>query len=187
MFLAMLIPAVWVLFSDGAGASPTVRAEADLDGDGSMEEYLLSGQRLVVKEGGQELWSSPGEWSVDHFVIGDIDNDGTDNLTLSLWKTGSFGEIRPFWMTEEDNSYKNHLFVYRLEENTFRPVWCSSDLDCPIVSYEIRDTGGDGRNELIVQEGEYRKISGNRYALDTSAPVRTTVWNWEEWGFRREM
>jgi hypothetical protein len=138
-----------------------------------------------VKEGEQELWQSPDEWSVDCFVIGDADNDGTDNLTFSLWKTGSFGGIRPFWMTGEDTIYKNHLFVYRLEEDTFQSVWCSSDLDCPIVSYEIRDTDGDGGNELIVQEGKYRKVSEDRYALDSAAPVRTTVWQWEEWGFRQ--
>ncbi len=182
-----LIPAVWILFSGEAGAGSLIRAEADLDGDGRMEEYLLAGHCLTVKEEEQELWKTPDDWSVDHFVIGDADNDGTENLTLSLWKTGSFGQIRPFWVTGEDNSYKNHLFVYRLEENTLRAVWCSSDLDYPMVSYEIRDTDGDGKNELVVQEGKYRKISEDRYAADAGAPVRTTVWQWEEWGFRQRL
>lgn len=183
ILITALIPAVWIQISDTADAGPLVRAEADLDGDGTAEEYLLSGQSLTVMEGEQELWQSPEDWSVDHFVIGDADNDGTDNLTVSLWKTGSFGEIRPFWMTEEDNGYKNHLFLYNLEGDTFQSVWCSSELDCPIVSYEIRDADGDGLNELVVQEGEYRKIDGERYDLDSDAPVRTTVWQWEEWGF----
>jgi len=43
---------------------------------------------------------------------------------------------------------------------------------------------GNGLNELVVQEGQYRKVDGERYALDSKAPVRTTVWQWEEWGFR---
>jgi len=185
ILILALIPAVGILSSYQTGAGSPVCAAADLDGDGNMEEYLLTDCCLTVKEGGQELWQSPDEWSVDCFVIGDADNDGTDNLTFSLWKTGSFGGIRPFWMTGEDTSYKNHLFVYRLEEDTFQSVWCSSDLDCPIVSYEIRDTDSDGANELVVQEGKYRKTSEDRYALDTASSVRTTVWQWEEWGFRQ--
>lgn len=76
-------------------------------------------------------------------------------LVFSLWKKGSFGKIRPFWHTGDNDSYKNHLFVYKLEEDIFKPVWCSSDLDRPILSIDILDINDDGLYELVVNEGQY--------------------------------
>lgn len=66
-----------------------------------------------------------------------------------------------------------------------KQVWCSSDLDCPIVSLTVQDIDEDDLFELIVEEGKYRKITGERYTLDRFAQVQTTVWRWDEWGFRR--
>ena len=178
--LALLLALCLNMAGDrGAGA----RAEGDLDGDGSPETYSLTGHRLTVEEGGRILWRSGRDWRVDGFALGDIDNDGTGELLLSLWKTGSYGALKPFWHTGEDVSYKNHLFVFRLAEDTLRPKWCSSDLPRPIVSFSVRDQDGDGLNELITEEGEYRKVRGERYELDTGKPVRTAVWQWEGWGF----
>lgn len=157
---------------------------ADLDDDGTAEEYCLVNHSLFVREGNKVLWQSPPDWCVDNLALGDIDNDGNINLIITLWKTGSFGPVQPFWQETENRSYKNHLFVYRLSENILRAVWCSSDLDRPIVSLAVRDGEGDSRRELVVQEGQYRKKAEERYALDPWGPVRTTVWQWEEWGFR---
>lgn len=185
LVLLLLLAAVPLLSGAGsAGSGSPVRAAGDLDADGKTEEYLLTDGILTVREGSQDLWTSPPGWHVDSFALGDADNDGKDNLVISLWKKGSFGEIRPFWHTGADNGYKNHLFVYTLQADTYEPVWCSSDLARPILSFAIRDIGGDGRNELIVEEGQYRKAAGERYAPDPDGSVGTAVWQWEEWGFR---
>ena len=171
------------LFSGADDSAPPVCNAGDLDRDERTEEYILAGHILTVKEGTQVLWRSPPEYRVDSFVLGDVDNDGRDNLVISLWKEGSFGEIRPFWHTGEDAGYKNHLFVYALQGDTFKSVWCSSALDRPILSFAIRDVNGDGLNELVAKEGQYRKVVGERYAPDPYGNVRTAVWQWEEWGF----
>lgn len=186
MIILALILTACVLFSSQGDSGSPVRAAGDLDGDRRMEEYLLADHCLTVKEGEEYLWQSPQEWSIDNFVLGDVDNDGTVNLAISLWKTGSFGAVRPFWLTGEDTGYKNHLFVFKLIGNTFKSVWCSSDLDRPIVSFAVRDVNGDGLNELVVKEGQYRKTARKRYTLDDGAPARITVWQWEEWGFSRK-
>ncbi len=156
----------------------------DLDGDGRPEEYSLVGHSLTVTEEKQVIWRSDRDWRVDSFALGDVNNDGTDDLILALWKTGSFGALRPFWQTGEDVSYKNHLFVFGFKGDAVKSVWCSSDLDRPIVSFAVRDTDGDGLYELVVEEGQYRRVAGERYALAPDSPSRTTVWQWDEWGFR---
>ena len=161
-----------------------INESGDLDGDGIKEEYTLENHILSVKIGGREIWKSPGDYRIDSFALDDIDNDGIPNLVFSLWKTGSFGKMKPFWHTGEDTEYKNHLFVYKLKDNTLKPVWCSSSLDRPILSFTISDINNDGRNELIVKEGSYKKIIGDRYAADPKGEERTTVWKWEEWGFQ---
>jgi hypothetical protein len=180
----LVLLAVCLLFLAAGDSGPAVCA--DLDGDGDPEAYSLGGHRLIVTERGQVFWLSDRDWRVDGFALGDVDNDGADELVLSLWKTGSFGAIRPFWHTGEDVSYKNHLFVFRLREDTFHSVWCSSDLDNPIVSFSIRDVDGDGLNELITEEGRYRRVAAERYALDTGGPSSTTLWQWGQWGFSRK-
>jgi poly-gamma-glutamate synthesis protein (capsule biosynthesis protein) len=187
LILLLLLAAVPLLSGAGSGAAgpgSPVRAAGDLDADGRPEQYLLADGVLTVREGSRDLWESPPDWRVDSFALGDADNDGEGNLVISLWKEGSFGEIRPFWHTGADNGRKNHLFVYKLQEDTCKPVWCSSDLTRPIIAFFIRDADGDGRNELIVEEGQYRETSGGQYAPDPDGSVRTAVWQWEEWGFR---
>lgn len=181
--LAFLLIAV-AMFSNPVDSAHSVLASGDLDGDGKTEEYTLEDNVLSVKEGKFTLWQSPQEWQVESFSLADADNDGTINLVMSLWKKGSFGESKPFWHDGEDVSYKNHLFVYKLEGDTFHPVWCSSDLYRPILSFDIKDADEDGLNELVVEEGQYKKVSGQRYTTDPNADPRTTVWMWDEWGFR---
>ncbi|MDD3199682.1 MAG: hypothetical protein PHN73_05165 [Eubacteriales bacterium] len=155
----------------------------DLDGDGIIEEYCLSEKTLTVRKDDQDLWKTPAEWQLGTFSLGDVNNDGKAELIFSLWKKGSFGKIRPFWHTGKDDSYKNHLFVYKLEKDMFKPVWCSSDLDRPILSIDILDINGDGQNELVVDEGQYRKAAGPQYSIDPDGLVQTYVWKWNEWGF----
>lgn len=168
-----------------AGVSKAlVSVKSDLDHDGVTEEYSLDGEGITVREKDQVLWKSPDAWKVQAFAIGDLDNDGSVNLAVSLWKKGSFGETLPFWHKGKDKSYKNHMFIYKLVDDNFKSVWCSSNLDNPIVSLTISDINGDGLNELIVEEGQYRKVFGERYALDENAPIKSTVWQWDQWGFR---
>jgi poly-gamma-glutamate synthesis protein (capsule biosynthesis protein) len=167
-----------------SGVPDRIMASGDLDCDGISETYLLEGHVLAVTENERELWKSPEGYTIDCFALGDIDNNGTSNLVFSLWKKGSFGRNHPFWHTGRDESYKNHLFIYKLEDDSFRQVWCSSDLDHPILSFEIRDRNNDNENELVTVEGEYKKITGDRYEADPDGKKQTTIWEWSGWGFQ---
>jgi len=145
----------------------------DLDRDGGTELYSLQNGILTAESCGKTIWQSPGEWWVEDFFNGDANNDGIPDLNLLVWKAGSFGERKPFWVTEEDKSVKNHLFIFDLAGGSIRPVWQSSNLDRPNHGSVLQDLDGDGKNELIVGEGDYGK---DRIS-------RVTVWRWNGWGF----
>jgi poly-gamma-glutamate synthesis protein (capsule biosynthesis protein) len=123
----------------------------------------------------QIIWESPDEWWVPDFFLGDADNDSILELNLLVWKSGSFGPHKPFWITREDMSIKNHLFIFKLAGGAFKPVWQSSNLDRPNYQAALADLNGDGKNELIVTEGDY-----------ADPGVREVgVWQWNGWGFSK--
>lgn len=147
----------------------------DLDRDGINEDYSLQDGKLKVATGSQTIWQSPDDWWVDDFFLGDSNNDSIPELNLLVWKSGSFGPHKPFWITREDMSIKNHLFIFRLVEGTLKPVWQSSNLDRPNYETALEDLDGDGANELIVTEGSY-----------TDPKVReVSIWKWNGWGFSK--
>ncbi|MCG8400050.1 MAG: CapA family protein [Firmicutes bacterium] len=147
----------------------------DLDRNGVPEHYTLRDGGLEVRAGSRILWRSPDRWWVDDFFLGDANNDGMPELNLLVWREGSFGPSKPFWVTEEDTRVGNHLFLFQLADGAFKPVWQSSRLDRPNYGAHLRDLDGDGENELVATEGCYTD-PGKR---------QVTVWKWNGWGFTR--
>lgn len=147
----------------------------DLDRDGSPEVYSLQDGKLKVTDGSRLIWQSQDDWWVDDFFLGDSDNNSIPELNLLVWKAGSFGPHKPFWVTEEDHSVKNHLFIFKLVEGVIKPVWQSSNLDRPNYEAGLADLDGDGTNELVVMEGEY----------DDPGVREAGVWRWNGWGFSK--
>jgi hypothetical protein len=93
---------------------------------------LEDGKLTITHEGeGAAFWESPAEWYVDSYAFGDAVGDGTQQLTMSVWKAGNFGPSQPFWVTENDPSVKNHFFVFTFTDKTLEPVWQSSNLEKP--------------------------------------------------------
>jgi len=164
----------------GVGASYADAIEKliklDSDGDRVAEEYLLKDGRFRVKESYKIIWQSPEDWWVDDFALADSTGDGKIEINLSVWKSGSFGESKPFWIEEGDPSVKNHLFVYGYINNEAVPVWQSSNLDQPNCEFDFQDIDADGRQELVVIEGEYAEdfVCRGKYVA---------VWRWNGWGF----
>ncbi len=154
----------------------------DLNDDGTKEFIKLAGGTLKVYQhhinthSDQDLlWQTPAEWEVDHYFIGDANHDGRTELNMVVWKEGSYGPIKPFWVEEEDEAVRCHLFVFRLEDETMKPVWQSSNLPYPILAAELKDVTGDGKKELLVTHGCY----------DDPEVNEPSTWRWDEWGFRK--
>lgn len=147
----------------------------DLNQDGINEDYSLQDGAMKVASGLQTIWQSPGEWWVDNFFLGDSNNDGVSELNLLVWKSGSFGAHKPFWVTQDDQSVKNHLFIFKLAGSSFKPVWQSSNLDRPNYETVLEDLDGDGSNELVVTEGSYVNPKERE----------VNIWKWNGWGFSK--
>jgi len=153
--------------------------QADLDNNSIKETYILENGKLTISQNSKIIWQSPTEWWIDNFVLADSNNDGIADINLSLWKAGNFGSSKPFWVKENDMSVKNHFFVLDFINGEIKQIWGSSNLAEPNCKFQIADIDNDGKNDLIVIEGDYSqkpKCSGNYVA----------VWKWNDWGFSNE-
>lgn len=113
-------------------------------------------------------------FKVDEILHGDFTNNGNEDLAIYLWKRGNYGYSVPFWVQENDQSYKQHLFVYEQKDPLYyRSVWNSSNL--PYINQKtiLADIDKDGLNEIAVIEQPY------------NAPYKNiAVWQWDDWGFK---
>lgn len=152
---------------------------ADLDNNSVSENYDLENGNLTITENEKMIWQSPSDWWIDDFALADSNNDKVVDINLSLWKSGSFGASKPFWVKENDMSIKNHFFVLDFSGGAIKQVWGSSNLAVPNCEFEIADVDNDEKNDLVVVEGDYSqkpKCTGNYVA----------VWKWNDWGFSNE-
>lgn len=153
--------------------------QADLDNNSIPENYVLENGKLTIAENEKKIWQSPNDWWIDNFILADSNNDGIVDINLSLWKSGNFGTSKPFWVKENDMSVKNHFFVLDFVGGSVKQVWGSSNLAEPNCEFKIADVDNDGKNDLVVIEGDYSqkpKCTGNYIA----------VWKWNDWGFSNE-
>jgi len=161
-------------------SSKVVKLEkADLNEDSIEENYSLENGNLKISQDSQTIWESPNNWWVDNFVLADSTGDGIVDLNLSVWKAGNFGQAKPFWTEENDQSTKNHFFVLGFKEGKINPIWQSSNLEKPNCEFLFEDINNDHQQELIVIEGEY----SDDYQCEGKY---VAVWKWNEWGFVNE-
>ena len=162
-----------------SGVIISKQEQEDLDNDSFPENYDWENGKLTITENEKMIWQSPSDWWIDDFILADSNNDGVVDINLSLWKSGSFGSSKPFWVKENDMSVKNHFFVLDFSGDAIKQVWGSSNLAEPNCEFKIADVDNDGENDLVVIEGDYSqnlKCVGNYIA----------VWKWNDWGFSNE-
>jgi poly-gamma-glutamate synthesis protein (capsule biosynthesis protein) len=152
---------------------------ADLDGDKKGEKYVLDRGQLKIYQSDKLLWQSPEKWWIEDFALVDSNGDEKNELNLSVWKEGNFGPMMPFWVKNNDQSIKNHLFIFDFDGIKMRSIWQSSNLEAPNCSIKFEDVDKDGKLELIVVEGDYS--TGAK-----CAPKFNAVWKWNGWGFSNE-
>ncbi len=129
-------------------------------------EAKLKDRTFGLYRNDTKIWGSEWDWSVQDFCLADIDSDGAEELLLLVWKRGSYGDHRPFWVKRNDCDCAQHIFIYRQEperDTYVRAIWMSSALP-PILEMET-----DG--ERI-------------YITDPDGSVSS--WRWEGFGLKLE-
>lgn len=112
------------------------------------------------------FYKSQKDSFVQDILIKDIDMDGEEELVMLVWKHGSFGEHMPFWVKKNDKALKQHIFIYRFDENRkdrLRPVWMSSQID-----YEIASIASGIKERIIV----------------TDTKGESKQWMWRDFGLK---
>ena len=141
----------------------TVEAEFD-------KAYVtLEGRRITVRDGGKDgkvVWRTQGDWFVQNFIIKDIDQDGSEEMILLVWKHGSYGKHMPFWEKKNDVELRQHIYIYKYDEkrdSKIRAIWMSSQIMYDIVSIS----------------------SGEKSYLNVSDRTgNTRVWEWRGFGLK---
>lgn len=158
---------------------PEQEAVYDLNNDGILEEYHLTGGRLAITQPDGINWVSSPEWDVQSFALDDVTGDGNPELLMVLWKRGCFGAHKPLFYDQEDNNYSCHLFLYQIVKDKMLARWCSSALERPIKSFTVQ-VDSAGNKFLAVEEGRYSTYcAGHPIFLGREY----TNWAWNHWGF----
>ena len=161
----------------------SVYQAADLDGDGRPEEAVVVDRIGYLIKNGKAVWKTDDGWQADNVIIGDFNNDKIPEVGFSLWKEGSYGPSKPFWVKENDKEISNHLFLYKLAETknlaSLQMVWGSSALDQPIKEMALGDFDADGKNELAVLENNNAPVVG----AYCNTPLQGCLVNLSIWRF----
>ncbi len=152
--------------------TPQTNLWGDIDMDGINESLIIEKgiAKIITQE--IEIFKSDPDWNVKEILYGDFTNDGKNEFAITLWKKGNYGKAKPFWVEENDDSYRMHLFLYEIKEGKPKAKWHSSNLPTQNLLTRLVDINIDGRNELLVLEKEYN-----------SPQINLSVWRWTGWGF----
>ena len=116
--------------------------------------------------GKQKLPGDQGNYLVQNGLVTDIDGNGNTEVLLLLWKIGKYGKHRPFWETDEDTTYSQHLFIYEVTaDKEVRQKWCTSDVGREIVRFKLMEKN----NSILLVED----IKG-----------ACTLWRWQDFGLK---
>ena len=109
---------------------------------------LEDGRRVVLEDkqlafteaDGTVLWESEKGHKVQDVFVTDLDGNGDEELIALLWKRGRFGAHRPFWITSDEKSYSQHIFIYDINgDGSVTQKWCASDIGPLVVRMKVME------------------------------------------------
>jgi hypothetical protein len=128
-------------------------------------------------------WESPSTWQVQQAVWTDLNHDGNPEATLLVrrpfepWPVDRVlphgGRIQSH---QDSEGMSSHIIMIGWKKDHWGDVWAGSALARPVLQFEVADLNQDGKQELVVLEGDYKK-SG------LLQPDSLAVWQWNGFGF----
>lgn len=159
------------------------RMQADLQADGLLEDLSLREGQAAILSAGEVLWQSPPEWLVVQAQFNDLDANGLPEAVLLVWRPfqpwpvdewlPNGGRITGFHDRAGDSC---HLILIGWLAGRVQEVWAGSALADPLRSFAGADLDGDGQEELIALEGEYRTARRGVAGV-------IKLWEWNGFGF----
>lgn len=141
---------------------------------GSLVENIA----YIKEKNSQKLiYKSLSEYNVKEIFCDDFNNDGKNEVAFSLWKKGNYGSSKPFWVKGNDDSYRMHFFLYKIGENSIKPLWHSSNLKSENIKIWPIKNVKNNRTAFLTFEKNYSCNSN----LDCGYNFK--IWMWKSWGF----
>ena len=139
----------------------TPQLALDLNGDGAIETLEVRMRKAFIEEFGETTYVAPDNWHVFDAAAGDINRDNIPEVVLLVWKQGSYGEARPFWIEHDTAAFSQHVFVFQYRDKQLVPLWMSSDL-----GFEVT----------------HARLDANGLLELTSPDGTISTWEWQSWG-----
>ncbi|HET91484.1 MAG TPA: VCBS repeat-containing protein [Chloroflexi bacterium] len=124
---------------------------------------------------------SPDPWQITDCVLADVTGDGAPEWVLIVWRPWQDWPIQrwvpvpsPIVGLHDADGDSCHLIL--LDPRDGREIWAGSALPVPILALAVGDVDGDGRNEVVILEGDY---AAGRNGLAS----HVDVWRWNGFGF----
>jgi hypothetical protein len=164
---------------------------ADFNHDGVPESLALTGGHLTIFSNNQSVWQSPLDWTVVQAEITDLNQDGSAEATLLIWRV-----FRPWpvdqWLPHggriasfqdaEGNSC--HIILIGWRGGEYREIWAGSALADPVRSFAAADLNGDKFQDLVTLEGSYSDSHQPGKTFEYSMPAHgIKIWEWNGFGF----
>ena len=132
-----------------------------------QKTLLLSGKELTLTAAdGQELWKSDDGYKVQDAFVTDLDTDGDGELIALLWKRGKYGPARPYWITSDEKSYSQHIFIYDInEDGSVTQKWCASDIGPVVVRMKVME-------------------KNSAFLLTEDVNDKACLWSWQSFGLK---
>jgi hypothetical protein len=157
--------------------------QTDFDND-SLDETIeiFDGQARIVT-GDILRWQSPSEWNVKQVGLSDLNQDGSIEAVLLVWRPFKSWPVDR-WLSSGGriDGFKNALgescqiILIGWHRGEFTERWAGSALAQPVTKFALADMNTDGFDELISLDSSYK-------AAASSPAHALKIWEWNGFGF----
>ena len=123
----------------------------------------LRDRSVSIYKNSNKIWTSPSDYFVQDLLYADIDRDNVKEIILLAWKMGRYGEKRPFFITDDEKKWSQHIYIYEIDKDTVRAKWMASDIGMEAVRFAVDDNG-----ILIIENTD----------------KNTSLWYWRDFGLK---
>ena len=157
-FRTLFAPPLWIDYQD---------KRISFTENGYDYSLVIQGKKCgLYSSNGDRLWTSDDAYRIQDGFLTDLDGNGDLEMVLLVWKRGTYGKARPFWVKDNDNAYSQHIFIYDISDGgKVSQKWFASDIGILVSRMKLMD-----KNPSII--------------LAQDRDGNNTLWSWESFGLK---